>query len=234
MRKISVRKVAAAALLLLLCCSAAWAKLPKTYKEFKARYQTEAKTPEGAVKLYFEGVFAFVNPDTRAEAGKMLRYILHSEVPIERSNNYATFVERMKDPNYNYCFRSYAKGATPENDYKMDPDNFSLSFAGKAQHESKGVYRIPLSSSGSDSLRFMQVRKFDDGLWFIFNNASTYVQVREPKAEKIRRSHAWDADYDEPEPDPEPEPVKPDTPLEPQNPAPETPAAPEPEPAEWD
>ena len=32
---------------------AADAKLPATYKEFKARYQNEAKTPQGAVKLYF-------------------------------------------------------------------------------------------------------------------------------------------------------------------------------------
>ncbi|MBQ9564014.1 MAG: hypothetical protein IJU98_00370 [Synergistaceae bacterium] len=237
MRKINLRKFAIVIVALsLLCCSAAWAKLPTTYKEFKTRYQTEAKTVEGAVKLYFEGVFAFINPDTREEAGKMLRYILHSEVPLERSNHYATFVERMKDPNFNYCFRSYAKGATPENDYKMNPDNFSLSFAGKAQHDAQGVYRVPLSSSGSDSLRFVQVRKGDDGLWFVFNNAATYVQVKEPKAERIRRSHAWDADYDDPEPEPTPtsEPVKPDTPLNaPYNPAPESPT-PEPEPAEWD
>ena len=71
MKKINLRKVAVAVVVLsLLCCSAAWAKLPKTYKEFKARYQTEGKTMEGAVKLYFEGVFAFIDPDTRAEAGR--------------------------------------------------------------------------------------------------------------------------------------------------------------------
>ena len=34
------------------------AALPRDYQEFKARYQQEGRTPEGAVKLYFEAVFA--------------------------------------------------------------------------------------------------------------------------------------------------------------------------------
>ena len=230
MKKIDLRKVAVAvALLSLLCCSAAWAKLPKTYKEFKARYQTEGKTMEGAVKLYFEGVFAFIDPDTRAEAGKMLRYALHYSMPIEKSRDLATFVERMKDPDYNFCFRSYAEGATPENDYKMNPDNFKVRFDGKARKDPGGYMRLPLRSSGADSSRIIWVKKFDDGLWYVINNAATYVQVKEPKTETIRRSHAHDADYDDPEPEPEPE--KPEIPLAPSNPAPEKPEEPE---AEWD
>ena len=106
MRKI---KITAGILLALLICTSAQAKLPKTYKEFKARYQTEGRTIEGAVKLYFEGVFAFMNEETRKEGGKMLRYAMYSDRPIERSTYYATFVERMKDPDYNYAFRSYAE-----------------------------------------------------------------------------------------------------------------------------
>ena len=230
MRKINLRKVAVAvALLSLLCCSAAWAKLPKTYKEFKARYQTEGKTMEGAVKLYFEGVFAFIDPDTRTEAGKMLRYAIHYSMPIEKSRDLATFVERMKDPDYNFCFRSYAEGATPENDYKMNPDNFKIRFEGKPRKDPGGYMRVSLRSSGADSPRVIWVKKFDDGLWYVINNAATYVQVHEPKAETIRRSHSHDADFDEDEP--EPEPTKPDTPLPPQNPAPEKPDEPAPE---WD
>ena len=226
MRKINLRKVAVAVVVLsLLCCSAAWAKLPKTYKEFKARYQTEGKTMEGAVKLYFEGVFAFINPDTRTEAGKMLRYALHYSMPIEKSRDLATFVERMKDPEYNFCFRSYAEGAKPENDYKMNPDNFKVMIAGKAMKDPSGYMRLPLRSSGADSPRTIWVKKFDDGLWYVINNAATYVQVREPKTETIRRSHAHDADYDDPEPEPEPSPTP--------EPEPEKPAN-EPEPPEWD
>lgn len=221
-------KITAGILLALLICTAAQAKLPKTYKEFKARYQTEGRTIEGAVKLYFEGVFAFMNEETRKEGGKMLRYAMYSDRAIERSTYYATFVERMKDPDYNYAFRSYAEGATPENNYSMSPDNFGIMYAGKPVKDPGGFYRVPLESSGADNPRIIWVKKYDDGLWYVINNAATYVQVKEPKSIQIKRSHAHDADFDEDEED-EPkkieakneQPVKPDTLIkEPVNSAP--------------
>ena len=218
MRKI---KITAGILLALLICTSAQAKLPKTYKEFKARYQTEGKTIEGAVKLYFEGVFAFMNEETRKEGGKMLRYAMYSDRPIERSTYYATFVERMKDPDYNYAFRSYAEGATPENNYAMSPDDFEIMYAGKPVKDPGGFLRVPLESSGSDSPRIIWVKQYEDGLWYVINNAATYVQVKEPKAVQIKRSRAHDADYDEDEDDEDEKPVKPDTPItEPTNSAP--------------
>ena len=201
-----MKKISFAILFALVLSSAAYAKLPATYKEFKARYQTEGKTIEGAVKLYFEGVFAFMNEATRKEGGKMLRYAMHSDRPIERSTFYATFVERMKDPDYNYMFRSYAEGATPENNYSMSPDNFEIMYAGKPVKDPGGYLRVPLESSGADSPRIIWVQKFDDGLWYVINNAATYVQVREPKAVQIKRSRAHDADFDEEEDD-EPKPA---------------------------
>ncbi|MBQ7196697.1 MAG: hypothetical protein IJS40_04740 [Synergistaceae bacterium] len=198
MRKI---KILTGILLALLICTSAQAKLPETYKEFKARYQTEGKTVEGAVKLYFEAVFVFMNEATRKEGGKMLRYALYSDRPIERSTYYATFVERMKDPDYNYAFRSYAEGSTPENNYSMSPDDFEIMYAGKPVKDPGGYLRVPLESSGADSPRIIWVKQYDDGLWYVINNAATYVQVKEPKAVQIQRSHAHDADYDDDEED---------------------------------
>ena len=212
-------KILTAVLLALLICTSADAKLPKTYKEFKARYQTEGKTIEGAVKLYFEGVFAFMNEETRKEGGKMLRYAMYSDRPIERSTYYATFVERMKDPDYNYAFRSYAEGSSPENNYSMSPDDFEIMYAGKPVKDPGGYMRVPLESSGADSPRIIWVKQYEDGLWYVINNAATYVQVKEPKSVQIKRSRAHDADFDEDEEDDEPK--KPDTPItEPVNPAP--------------
>lgn len=212
-------KIIIGILIALLICTSAQAKLPKTYKEFKERYQTEGRTIEGAVKLYFEGVFAFMNEETRKEGGKMLRYAMYSDRPIERSTYYATFVERMKDPDYNYAFRSYAEGATPENNYSMSPDDFEIMYAGKPVKDPGGYMRVPLESSGADSPRIIWVKKYEDGLWYVINNAATYVQVKEPKSVQIKRSHAHDADYDEDEDDDEPK--KTDTPInEPVNPAP--------------
>lgn len=194
-----MRKVLIAVLIIVLAVSVSHAELPKTYQEFKARYQSEGRTVEGAVKLYFEGVFAYMNPSTRKEGAKMLRYALHSDMPIERSTHYATFVERMKDPDYNYSFRSFAYGAEPENNYAMSPDNFEIMYAGRITRDPGGYLKVPLFSSGSDSPRTIWVKRYEDGLYYVINNAATYAQVRMPKAEAVRRSHAHDSDYDEEE-----------------------------------
>ena len=192
----AMKKIIFAVLLALMLNSAAYAKLPTTYKEFKARYQTEGKTIEGAVKLYFEGVFAFINEETRKEGGKMLRYALYSDRPIERSTYYATFVERMKDPDYNFMFRSYAEGSSPENDYAMSPDDFEIMYAREPFKDPGGYMRVPLESSGSDSERIIWVKNID-GLWYVINNAATYVQVKDPKHVTDKKKRAHDADFDE-------------------------------------
>ena len=192
-----MKKLFAGFMLVLLIAGTGFAVLPRTYREFKERYQTEGRTVEGAVKLYFEGVFAYMNPETRNEGAKMLRYSLHSNSPIERSTHYATFVERMKDPDYNYVFRSFAYGAEPENNYAMSPDNFDIMYAGRITRDPGGYLKVPLFSSGSDSPRTIWVKCYEDGLFYVINNAATYAQVRMPKAEAVRRSYAHDSDYDE-------------------------------------
>lgn len=170
-----------------------WAALPKTYQEFKARYQKEGRTPEGAAKLYFEAVFCYLDPATRDEASKMVRYALHSSQPIEQSYNLATFVERLKYPEYHHIFRGFAEGTSPENDYRMSPDNFNLVVVKKTQEQ--GYLRLFLRNSGADSPAPVWMQEFD-GLWYMINNASTYVQVRPPRSELDRTKNAHDADYD--------------------------------------
>ena len=192
--------VLALSALLLAVGGEAWAALPRDYQEFKARYQKEGKTPEGAVKLYFEAVFCYINEATRAEGSKMVRYALHYDRPIEQSNNLSTFAERLRDPEMHHIFRGFAAGTSPENDYRMSPDNFNLVVGKKVQEQ--GYLRVFLRNSGADSPRVVWMKEFD-GLWYMINNASTYVEVRPPKAFIDRTKNAHDADYDaSPAPDP--------------------------------
>ena len=163
------------------------AALPRDYQEFKARYQQEGRTPEGAVKLYFEAVFCYIDEATRAEGSKMVRYALHHDRPIEQSRNLATFVERLRDPEMHHIFRGFAEGTSPENDYRMSPDNFNLVVTRKVQEQ--GYLRVFLRNSGADSPRAVWVKEFD-GLWYTINNASTYVGVRPPKAFVDRTENA--------------------------------------------
>ena len=54
--------------------------------------------------------------------------------------------------------------------------------------------RVFLISSGSDSRRIVWVKQYQDGLWYVINNADTYMKVREPASSRPDNSH--DADYD--------------------------------------
>lgn len=168
--------------------------LPVDYQDFKARYAGEAVRPEGAVKLYFDAVFCYINPATRDEAVKMLRYSMRLRQGWERSALYQTFVDRMRDPRYSHIFRSFAAGTSVHNGYAMSPDNYRLDIMQIWDGHSSGDLQVRLRSSGADNPRSVYVRRYE-GLWFVTNNAATYTEVRRPQTELDRTGH--DADYDE-------------------------------------
>lgn len=178
---------------LFLGVTAASARLPVDYQEFKARYQEEGRTMEGAAHLYFEAIFSYFNENTRGEASKMLRYSMYLPMSIEKSNSHRTFVDRLKDESFHYIFRSFASGTSPENSYSMSPDDFTLDIVSKRKETD--YTQLFLRSSGADSPRsvWMQER---DGLWYVINNSGTYSEVRPPKSALDARKNAHDADYD--------------------------------------
>ena len=166
--------------------------LPANYAEFRDRCQNACQSPYGAAKMYFDAVFCYMDKSKRSEASKMLRFIMHGDAGWERSPYYSTFVERLRNKRYHHIFRSFAEGTSPENDYSMDPNNYQLMMGELV--EEQGYLRLFLYSSGSDSARPIWVKQFDDGLWYVINNAGTYSGVREPYGAKNHYSH--DASYD--------------------------------------
>ncbi len=174
-------------------CAVAEAGQPETYRDFKAMYQDEGRTPEGAVRMHFQAIFCYMDPAKRAEASKMLRYSMHLPEPLEQNRNMGTFLRRLKEPSLHHIFRSYCKGSAPSNNYAMNPDSFSLSFAGKRPESD--YLKVFLHSSGADSPRPVWVKQYD-GLWYTINNSSIYLKVREPKSAGDSRRNAHDADYD--------------------------------------
>ena len=166
--------------------------LPADFKEFKTRYQQYGTTPEGAMKMYFDAVFCYLDSAHRDEAVKMLRYSMHAKAGWERSPNYATFVSRLKDPGYRYIFQSFAKDTSPQNNYAMNPNKYRLNIHSKRPQSD--YLQVNIVSSGADSPRLTQMQKFDDGLWYLTNNAGTYSDVRKPASTGNNNSH--DADFD--------------------------------------
>ena len=166
--------------------------LPANYAEFRDRCQSACQSPYGAAKMFFDAVFCYMEPRTRSEGSKMLRFIMHEKQGWERSPNFSLFAQRMRDPKYQHIFRSFAEGTSPENDYSMDPNSYRLMMGELV--ESTGYLRLFLYSSGSDSARPIWVKQFDDGLWYVINVVSTYAGVREPYSAKNHYGH--DATYD--------------------------------------
>ena len=166
--------------------------LPANYAEFRDRCQSACQSPYGAAKMFFDAVFCYMDPSTRSEGSKMLRFVMHEKQGWERSPNFSLFAQRMRDTKYQHIFRSFAEGTSPENDYSMDPNSYQLMMGELV--ESTGYMRLFLYSSGSDSARPIWVKQFDDGLWYVINVVSTYAGVREPYSTKNHYGH--DATYD--------------------------------------
>ncbi len=152
--------------------------LPATYAEWKMRADRLMKSPTGAVRAYFDGVYVYMNPATRVEGQKMLRYILREDADWDTKSSYNTFVSRMKDPNYHYIFRSFAQGSSPENNYKMNPDYYDL-YVIKTTKESDHS-KVYIRSSGSTTDRAVWVKQFPDGNWHVVNNANVYGNIKPP------------------------------------------------------
>ena len=174
----------------------AHARLPRDFQEFKARFEKEARTEQGAVKLFFEAIYSYLDPATRSEASKMLRYALYDAQPIERAHTRAVFVERMKNENQQHIFRSYAAGATPANNYSMSPGDFELEFVRREVHPN-GDVTLYITCNGSDSPRPISLTKID-GSWHIREFSSIYTQIRPPQTKVDARRRAIDADNDVP------------------------------------
>ena len=199
--KKSISIMLAVAFMIASFCTTAEAKLPQTWSEFKAEYQTAAQTPNGAVTMLFKAIFCYIKAiqtkdiNLRTDAGKMLRYTTYSTNSIESSPYYRTFYERLIDDSHHYIFRSYCAGTSVDNSYSMNPDDFSLMFDGKRDRE-PGYITVFLKSSGADSKRPVGVQKKPDGLWYTVNINSVYVQVRQPKSYVEQHMHDHDPDLD--------------------------------------
>ena len=187
MKKITIKQTLKYALtatmalcLMLAAANPAQAKLPADMDEYNARIKSEAKTPEGAVNLWFDAIFLYVNSSTRNLGKSALNAITHKlPADFEKNSFHATFVNRMKEQPE--IFRSYCQGATPENNYKADPDKCELTVT-KSDEDYGDTWAVYIKSSGADSNRKIQLIKGENGLWLIRDYPGIYSGVK--KADK--------------------------------------------------
>ena len=73
---------------------------PVDFAAFKDRYRTVGTSPAGAVRMYFDAVYTYIDPKRRAEGAKMLRYSLHERQGWENFPSRQSFVSRLRNPAY--------------------------------------------------------------------------------------------------------------------------------------
>lgn len=178
-----MRTLTAVGLLLAVALGVAQAELPKTLEEFQAQVAEKATDPKGATKLFFDGIFIYLNGEK--ELGKlcimeMSRYKEWGE------SQHRMLLERMESQPYIY--RSYAKGATPDNGYQMDPNEYELVFHGEVNlkpytDKDEGAYaKLFVRSGGADSPRSLTLMRNSQGQYKVYEFSTINVGVRPPKA----------------------------------------------------
>lgn len=158
------------------------AELPKSLDELKARHADQGKTPEGALKLWFDAVLVSTDPANGETGPAMIGYLT---VPYKdqqhwyRLSTARTFVERIQQKPY--IFKSYAKGATPANGYAMDPNDYQLDITSSKQDDHGRGWAIAVKSGGADSARKVYLRQSTStGLYYVDTFNSLFVDVRSP------------------------------------------------------
>jgi hypothetical protein len=152
---------------------------------WKQRHAEEGKTPEGAIKLWFDALYLSLDPATRQLGRDLLQYLtipLRDDDQWHRRPSNQTFVSRLDDHRYHHIFRSYAEGATPENGYSLDPTSYSLQIAGSERDKYGRGWKILLVSSGADNPRPVYLKQSTTSdLWYVNSYANVYVGIRAPK-----------------------------------------------------
>lgn len=168
-----------------VAAGAAYAELPTTLEEFQARVTDQASDPQKAVKLFFDGIFIFLSGEE--QLGKdciieMSRYKEWSE------SQHRMLLERMKSQPWIY--RSYAKGATPQNKYDMNPQEYELVFHGEpnmkpyADKEAGAFCKLFVISGGADNPRSVTLQRNKAGLYKVYEFSSINLGVRPPASDQ--------------------------------------------------
>lgn len=162
-------------------CGAALAELPKDLDTFKAQIAEKATDPKAAVKLWFDAVYVYLTVDKALGQEMILEMDRYKEWD---SRSFLTFRSQMDEKPY--ILFSYAKEATPENEYKFDPNNYELVFTSEpdpnpfADQEAGAYVKLFVKSNGADLPRPITLMRNKRGEYKFYEFSSIYVGVRPP------------------------------------------------------
>jgi hypothetical protein len=168
-----------------LSLSVAHAALPTSLEDFQAQITQKAGDPKAAVNLWFDAVYAYIGGNK--ELGAQLITEMCKEKTWKTTAGYFTNALDNKP----HIFRSYANGATPDNKYQMDPENYQLTFSGELNmkpfvDKDEGEYcKLFVKSNGADSPRPITLQRNNAGQFKLYEFSSICVDVRPPAQDEV-------------------------------------------------
>lgn len=167
--------------LAVLTVGPASADLPADVDEFKTRLAADGTDAKKAAHLFFEAMYVYTgaaDDEAKAPGREMLSLINVEETWEQDMLRRGTL---QKQP---YLYRSYAKGATPDNNYTMDPNAFELVFTTETAQQGGKVMYFMIKCGGADLPRPFRMKLGKDGIWRMLEWSSLQVGIKKTADEE--------------------------------------------------
>jgi hypothetical protein len=157
----------------------AHAELPTTLEEFQTRVADQASDPQKAVKLFFDGIFIYLSGEK--ELGKQC-IIEMSRYKEWTESQHRMLLERMES--MPHIYRSYAEGATPDNAYEMNPQDYKLVYHGEVNlkpytDRDEGAFaKLFIVSGGADAPRSLTLQRNNAGQYKVYEFSTINLDIR--------------------------------------------------------
>jgi len=164
----------------------AFAVLPTSLDQYRQQIAEKAGDPKAALKLWFDGVYVYLLVDKELGQQCILEMDRWKEWDSRSFRTFRSQIDSMP-----YIMYSYAKGATPQNGYKFDPNNYELVFHGAintkpfADKPEGDFVKMFIRSGGADLPRPLTMQRNNLGQYKMYEFSSLYVGVRPPETARI-------------------------------------------------
>ncbi|MCL7454749.1 MAG: hypothetical protein M8467_17060 [Anaerolineae bacterium] len=163
-------------------------RLPQDVEDFLTLRNQTASTPQGGAAMMVLALLLYTEDE---ELGRQCLTIAADRDRLQEGPyGYRNWQLRTRDMQLinlqlkamPYLPRSYIRGATPENGYRLPDPPYHFSFAPNLYggDPATGVFKAFLHCSGASNPRPIMLRRNDKGLWKGCEWSSLIVGVREP------------------------------------------------------
>jgi hypothetical protein len=165
-------------------------KIPASLEEFITLRDTLAVTPQGGAAIL---IIACVMYTRDSALGEQCLVIALARELLVQGGTYKGYALSAKEKNFlrkhigkdsgeSYLPRSYARGTSPENGYRL-PDGklvFEYTYNEYSGDMKQGVFKVFITCTGADSPRPVTLTRNDKGFWKAYAWHSLLVTVKPP------------------------------------------------------